>query len=245
MNWHTRYTQQAKWTRNLRAYVFDKIKLDDADRVLEVGCGTGAILAELPTHLALHGLDLNPAALSQCRIHASAASLIQGNALSLPFSNNSFEVVYCHFLLLWVKNPLEALLEMKRVTRPNGHIIAFAEPDYTQRIDKPDELVQLGKWQTESIQRQGADPGFGARLAESFFEAGIQILETGTIQSAGNEALLDEREGEWAMVESDLAESVSAEDIQKMKLLDRTARERGERVLHVPTYFAWGRRQKR
>ncbi|MCK7482052.1 MAG: class I SAM-dependent methyltransferase [Candidatus Moduliflexus flocculans] len=52
MNWHARYSQQAKWTRNLRAYIFDKIKLDDATRVLEVGCGTGAILSELPaSHL--------------------------------------------------------------------------------------------------------------------------------------------------------------------------------------------------
>jgi hypothetical protein len=29
-------------------------------------------------------------------------------------------------------------------------------------------------------------------------------------------------------------------DILKMKELDKTARERGERILHVPTHFAWG-----
>jgi len=240
MNWHTRYAQQAKWTRDLRAYTFNKIKLDDSQRVLEVGCGTGAILSELPTGPSLHGLDLDPAALAQCRIHASAASLIQGNALSLPYSNRSFDVVYCHFLLLWVRDPLQALLEMKRVTKAGGTIIAFAEPDYTKRIDKPDELVPLGKWQTESLRRQGADPGFGARLAESFFQAGIQIIETGTIQSVGNEASTEEWEIEWAVIEADLAGSVPGEDIQKMKLLDKAAREQGERVLHVPTHFAWG-----
>ncbi len=240
MNWHTRYAQQAKWTRDLRAYVFDKIKLDKTHRVLEVGCGTGAILSELPTHITCHGLDLDPVALAQCRIHASAASLIQGNALLPPYSNRSFDVVYCHFLLLWVRDPLQALLEMKRVTRAGGTIIAFAEPDHTKRIDKPDELVPLGKWQTESLRRQGADPGFGARLAESFLGAGIQIIETGTIQSVGNEASAEEWEIEWAVIESDLAGSVPGEDIQKMKLLDKAAREHGERVLHVPTHFAWG-----
>jgi SAM-dependent methyltransferase len=240
MNWHTRYAQQAKWTRNLRAYVFNKIKLDDTRRVLEVGCGTGAIISELPQNITLHGLDLDPAALTQCRVHASTASLTQGNALSLPYSKGSFDIVYCHFLLLWVKNPLQAMFEMKRVTRPGGHIIAFAEPDYTARVDKPDELIQLGKWQTESLKRQGAHPGFGVRLAESFFRAGIEIIETGAIQSAGNEASLEEWEMEWAVIEADLADSVSGEDIQKMKQFDRTARERGERVLHVPTYFAWG-----
>ncbi|NTW13004.1 MAG: hypothetical protein HGA30_06805, partial [Anaerolineales bacterium] len=59
MNWHTRYSQQAKWTRDLRDYIFGKIKLDNAHHVLEVGCGTGAILSELPPRLSIHGLDLD------------------------------------------------------------------------------------------------------------------------------------------------------------------------------------------
>jgi len=240
MNWHTRYTQQAKWTRDLRAYLFDKTKLDSANRILEVGCGTGAILAELPDHIPFHGLDLDPAALAQCRIHAPAALLTHGNARSLPYSNSSFDIVYCHFLLLWVSDPLQALLEMKRVTKHGGHILAFAEPDYSNRIDKPDELVQLGKWQTEALIRQGADPSLGARLAELFLQAGIRIRETGTIQGMENEASPDEWEIEWAVIESDLAGSVTGEDIQKMKGLDQKARSSGERVLHVPTYFAWG-----
>jgi hypothetical protein len=146
--------------------------------------------------------------------------------------------VYCHFLLLWVNDPLQALREMKRVSRK--HVIAFAEPDYSQRFDKPDELVPLGKWQTEALHRQGANPGFGGRLAGSFFQAGMEIIETGTIQGAGNEPSLEDWEMEWAVIESDLAGSVPGEDIQKMKLLDQAARERGARVLHVPTHFAWG-----
>lgn len=242
MNWHTRYNQQAKWTRKLRAYLFEKSKLEDARRVLEVGCGTGAVLAGLPDHLPLHGLDLDSAALAECRIRAPSASLTQGNALSLPYSNSSFDIVYCHFLLLWVGDPVQALLEMKRVTKPGGHIIAFAEPDYANRIDKPDEFARLGRWQTESLIRQGADPGLGARLAGLFFQAGIRINETGTIQNVENEPSSAEWEIEWAVIESDLAGSVPDEDIQKMKLLDQQARARGERRLHVPTYFAWGQK---
>lgn len=238
MNWHTRYTQQAKWTRDLRAYIFKKININNSHRVLEVGCGTGAILSELPTHIHIHGLDIDPDTLAQCKSHAPSASLIRGNALQLPYSDNSFDVVYCHFLLLWVNDPLQALHEMKRVARE--HIIAFAEPDYSHRIDKPDELISLGKWQTDSLRRQGADPNFGERLAESFFRAGIKIIETGTIQSVENDASLEDWEMEWAVIESDLAESVSSVDIQKMKSMDKAARERGERVLHVPTHFAWG-----
>ena len=240
MNWHTRYTQQATWTRDLRAYLFEKAGLANAQGILEVGCGTGAILRELVTSASLHGLDINPLSLKDCRVHAPKAILVEGNALSLPYPNESFNIVYCHFLLLWVRDPLQALREMKRVTRPGGHILAFAEPDYSQRIDRPDELIPLGRWQAEALRRQGADPGFGARLAESFFEAGIKINETGTIQSVEREPSPEEWEMEWAVIESDLAGKVPAADIQKMKRLDQQARARGVRVLHVPTYFAWG-----
>ncbi|HEX9333957.1 MAG TPA: methyltransferase domain-containing protein [Anaerolineales bacterium] len=240
MDWHRRYLQQAKWTRDLRAYLFKRAGLDDARSVLEVGCGTGAILSELPNHAALYGLDIDSVALAQCRVHATTASLVQGNALQLPYSDKIFNILYCHFLLLWVNDPLQALLEMKRVAKSGAHIIAFAEPDYTARVDRPPELVPLGQWQTESLRRQGTDPSLGARLADLFFRAGIKIIETGTIQNAVQDPSPEEREIEWAVIESDLAGFIPNEEIQKMKNLDQQARTRGERVLYIPTYFAWG-----
>lgn len=240
MDWHRRYLQQAKWTRDLRTYLFKKAGLNNTSRVLEVGCGTGAILSELPNHISRHGLDLDSEALAQCRINTPTVSLVQGNAFKLPYSNNIFDIIYCHFLLLWVSNPLQALLEMKRVAKSGAHIIAFAEPDYTARVDEPRELIPLGKWQTESLKRQGADPGLGARLADLFFRAGIELNETGIVQNAENDPSPEEWEVEWAVLESDLAGFIPNGDIQKMKRLDQQAWRRGERRLHVPTYFAWG-----
>ncbi len=238
MNWHTRYLQQAEWTRNLRTYLFEKAGIADAHRVLEVGCGTGAILREINSPASLFGLDFEPASLTECRIHASAASLTHGDAHSLPYPDQSFDIVYCHFLLLWVRSPLQVVREMARVGRS---VLALAEPDYSQRVDEPATLKQLGKWQTEALVRQGANPLFGSRLAATFYQAGIQLIETGPIQSAEKKRSAEEWENEWAVIEADLAESVSGEDIQKMKVLDKNARKRGRRVLHVPTYFAWGK----
>jgi SAM-dependent methyltransferase len=241
MNWHTRYTQQANWTRTLRSYIFEKTGFRNTQRVLEVGCGTGAVLSELPEGPAAYGLDIAHDALIQCGRYAPRAMRVQGDVLSLPFSDNSFEIVYSHFLLLWVTKPLQALQEMKRVTQPRGHVIAFAEPDYLHRLDQPEELVPLGKWQTEALRRQGADPGLGARLAKLFFEAGIHIIETGTIESKDSEPSLEDWKLEWDVIVSDLHGWVPQEEIQRMKDLDRQARGRGTRVLYVPTYFAWGR----
>lgn len=241
MNWHARYAQQARWTRDLRAYIFHRIQPKAGDRILEAGCGTGAVLSDLPPNLTVHGLDIDPVALEQCRIHASATALTLGDALSLPYADKSFDIAYCHFLLLWVRDPLRALLEMKRVTRPGGNVVAFAEPDYTQRVDEPVELARLGQWQMEALKKQGADPGFGSELAEFLFQAGIKIVETGTIQGIGMESSAEDWEMEWSVIESDLAGIVPESEIRNIKNLDTSARAEGRRALHVPTYFAWGR----
>lgn len=240
MNWHARYTQQAGWTRALRDYLFQRTGLETAGRALEVGCGTGAILGEIRTK-ALHGLDLQPASLIEAQIHAPAASLTCADVLSLPFPVASFDITFCHFLLLWVSDPHRALVEMRRVTRPGGHVLALAEPDYSARVDEPAELALLGSWQVESLHRQGADPSLGGRLAELFYQAGIELVETGAIESRGKDALPSaEWELEWAVLESDLAGFVPVGKIQRLKKLDAQARALGERILHVPTYFAWG-----
>ncbi|MEW5941839.1 MAG: class I SAM-dependent methyltransferase [Chloroflexota bacterium] len=241
MNWHDRYLQQARWTRDLRGYLFDQAGLTRATRVLEVGCGTGAVLCDLESPASVHGLDLDRAALAQARVHVSGAVLANGDALSLPYAAFTFDITFCHFLLLWVRDPLQAAREMARVTRPQGFVLALAEPDHSARIDKPDSLAPLGRWQTEALRAQGADVSFGARLADTFARARIEVVETGSLQRSGKEASREEREKEWAVIESDLAASVPGEDLRTMKTLDEQAWERGERVLYVPTYFCLGR----
>jgi SAM-dependent methyltransferase len=241
MDWHKRFVQQAGWTAELRRYLFRRSGMQTARRVLEVGCGTGAILSSLVTGASVHGLDLEPGRLAEARRHAPQARLVCSDALSLPYAGGVFDITFCHFLLLWVRDPLQALREMKRVTRPGGSILALAEPDYTARVDKPDELARLGRWQAESLRRQGADPGLGGRLPELFRQAGIQPVEAGSLQPDGEHPPgPDERELEWAVLESDLAGMVPAEEIQRLKLIDKAAWERGERVLYVPTYWMLG-----
>jgi SAM-dependent methyltransferase len=241
MEWHSRFVQQAAWTRELRGYLFKRTGMQAARRVLEVGCGSGAILSDLSTAAAVHGLDRDAMRLAEAHRHAPQAKLACGNALWLPYAPGVFDITFCHFLLLWVGDPLKALREMKRVTRRGGNILALAEPDYLARVDKPEALAALGRWQAESLRRQGANPGLGSRLPELFRQAGIRLVETGSLHK--DEEHLPgpaERELEWAVMEADLSGLIPAEEIQRLKLLDEEAWEGGERVLFVPTYWVLG-----
>ena len=241
MEWHKRFLQQAGWTGDLRGYLFQRAGLPAARRVLEVGCGTGAILADLETGAAVHGLDRDALRLAEARRHAPQARLTCADALRLPYAAGIFDITFCHFLLLWVGDPLQALREMKRVTRPGGSLLALAEPDYDARVDKPDELAALGRWQAESLRRQGADPGLGSRLAELFSQAGLRPVETGCLKSDEEHPPGPaERELEWDVLSADLRGLVPPEEIQRFKRLDETAWQRGERVLYVPTYWMMG-----
>lgn len=247
MNLHTRYLQQAAWTRNLRSYLLQRAEWPSARRILEVGCGTGAILRDPdpsqgsapPRRPLLYGVDRAPDALAECRIHAPSAVLTRADAHALPYREGLFDITYCHFLLLWVKHPLDVLREMKRVTR--GHVLALAEPDYSARVDQPADLAPLGRMQTQALLAQGADVSIGSHVADLFDQAGLHIRETGLMDPWPRPALTaTDLEAEWMILRQDLADTVSSADLERWRRLDAIAHERRERILYVPTYFAWG-----
>jgi len=242
MDWHNRYLQQARWTEQLRTYLFQKTGLANADRVLDLGCGTGAVLGTLPVKsgAAVFGLDLNFSTVKQAAIHTQDIPLTCADGAALPYEKALFDIVFCHFVLLWTSNPIEVIAEMRRVTLPGGWVLALAEPDYSGRVDYPVELATLGNWQTQSLRRQGADPEMGRKLAGIFVRAGLKHVQTGVMGGEWTHPSLQKENLEWDVIESDLANQVNRQDLRRMKQVDITSRQNGERVLFVPTFYAYG-----
>jgi SAM-dependent methyltransferase len=247
-DWHKRFIQQALWTHGLRRYLYDRAGLASAKVILEVGCGTGALLPELiavtgkPGEVLVSGLDINRPSLVEASRHAAEAALVQGDAHSLPYASHRYDLCLCHFLLLWTANPVQVVQEMKRVTRPGGAVLVLAEPDYGGRIDFPDDLSQLGELQKKSLQLQGANPQLGRRLAGIMAQTGLTGIEFGVLGGQWSGSITrQEWESEWAVLRLDLAGLVDQAEIERLSVIDRAAWSRGERVLFVPTFYAWGR----
>jgi SAM-dependent methyltransferase len=245
--WHARFSLQARWTRSLRQYLYPRAGLEHARRVLDVGCGTGALHEELQQGLSLqvHGLDLDPLMLAEAARNYPRSIFSLGDAHALPYADSSFDIVLCHYLLLWVADPLQVLSEMRRVTRPGGALLALAEPDYGGRIDFPPDLDQLGRLQTRALRRQGAQPEMGRRLSALFTSLELEAVEVGVLGAQWSGPLSPaEQESEWAVIRSDLDDILPASQLRRLRQLDALTWQSGERVLYVPTFYAWGRAPK-
>lgn len=143
--------------------------------VLELGCGTGA-------NLAFYSNAINRLVLAepsspmrqQLAIKLTAypelsAKILNCAAESIPFPDNSFDVVVSTLLLCSVKDPQQALSEIHRVLRPNGkllcieHVIASHRPErlkWQRRIEPFWKILQCGCHLTRDTERDIVQAGF-------------------------------------------------------------------------------------
>ena len=238
--WHERYMEQTRWTAGLREFILQQIEYKGAGPSLEVGCGTGAVLSSLPGENKL-GLDIALRELIFASNSAPSYRLINGDAIKLPFTDCSFELTYCHYLLLWLKSPELALKEMVRVTQKGGYVIAFAEPDHSSRVDAPMELAYLGRLQSRALEAQGANLESGRQLAVLFSQAGFSNVKIGISGfQKETKVLPDWFESEWQILENDLSGLLDHDRLDHLKERDRQAWLDGSRVLWIPTFYAIG-----
>ena len=121
--------------RAMRESFLSGVDFPRAARVLEAGCGSGAICRDLagwPRVGEVVGLDPSPVFLARAReLAAGIANLRfeQGDARSLPQEDDAFDVVVLHTCLTHVPGPEKALAEAFRVLRPGG-CLAILDGDY-------------------------------------------------------------------------------------------------------------------
>jgi ubiquinone/menaquinone biosynthesis C-methylase UbiE len=90
------------------------------DRVLEVGCGAGHLLARLSSGRGF-GLDLSDQLLRKAeRRIGRRGVLVQGNAETLPFRPHVWDRIYCSEVLEHLASPRAALIEIQRALVPGG-----------------------------------------------------------------------------------------------------------------------------
>jgi SAM-dependent methyltransferase len=93
-------------------------------RILDVGCGTGANLKMLAAYGSAEGVDISPQAVDFCR-ERGLNSVKLGAIEQLPYENDSFELVTALDVIEHLDDDIAGLREMRRVLRPDGRILVF------------------------------------------------------------------------------------------------------------------------
>jgi ubiquinone/menaquinone biosynthesis C-methylase UbiE len=104
-----------------------RMPMAGVNRVLDVGCGTGELLARLAAKhpdVALAGIDPVSEMLAVARGKLSdRPDLRVGYADALPWPTATFDVVVSCNMFHYISHPLKAIAEMRRVTRPGGALV--------------------------------------------------------------------------------------------------------------------------
>ena len=120
----TRYQDQHSFVWRFGANLVESLDPQPGERILDLGCGTGQLTAEIARSGAtVTGLDSSLDMLVQARKNYPAIEFVQGDAASFCFPQ-PFDAVFSNAVLHWVKNAEGAIQSIARALRPGRRFIA-------------------------------------------------------------------------------------------------------------------------
>lgn len=225
-NWRT--------AANSAGYLLSSLRPDM--KILDIGCGPGTITADLAALVPdgdVTGVDFEPKVLEEAQANANTRGLMNirfhsGSIHALPYSDDIFDVVHAHQVLQHCGEPVKAIIEIRRVLKPDG-ILATREADMSVSQWYP-EYPAFDEWLKVYMQvarANGGDPTAGRKIHAWAHEAGFERSRITTSASAWCFSSDEERQfwgGLWAdrLVQSDfLRQAVdgghaNAEELQRL-----------------------------
>jgi trans-aconitate 2-methyltransferase len=145
--YHEVSTPQQAWGRK----ILDHLSLTGGERALDIGCGTGrltALLAERLSEGRVTGLDRSPTMIGTARSwlqeHAPRTTLVRSDAILLPFTGSSFDLVFSTATFHWIHDHPSLFAAVGRVLKPGGRLVAQCGggPNVARLHQRSDRLMR-------------------------------------------------------------------------------------------------------
>jgi SAM-dependent methyltransferase len=172
-----------KWSQLAGETFLDWLAPGSGLRWLDVGCGNGAfteMLVERCAPLSVQGIDPSEEQLAFARTRPAlrVAHLQQGDAMALPFADDTFDVAVMPLVIFFVPDPAKGVAEMARVVCPGGFVTAYAWdmagggfPYYALQ----DEMRGLG---VAPLVPPSPDASRSDAMQDLWTDAGLEAVET-------------------------------------------------------------------
>ncbi len=95
-------------------------------KILDVGCGLGFLLSGIDDAWDKHGVEISEYGAEHAKQYGK---VLAGVLRAAEYKSNSFDVVLCYHVIEHMKNPIDELIEMRRILKPEGKLI-LGTPDF-------------------------------------------------------------------------------------------------------------------
>ena len=171
------------WSRLVAASFLDWLAPLGGLRWLDVGCGNGAfttMVAERCAPVMIHGIDPSEAQLTfaRTRLPASVARFERGDAMALPFADDSFDAAVMPLVIFFVPDPQAGVAEMARVVGPSGVVASYSWDMPGGGFPYAPVNAELSAMGIEVPTAPSPDASRTDRLVELWTGAGLERIQT-------------------------------------------------------------------
>jgi ubiquinone/menaquinone biosynthesis C-methylase UbiE len=234
-----------RYSGQLAPALADLAGVHAGQRVLDVGCGPGALTAELVTRVGAGGVaavEPSEPFVRAARERQPEVDVRQASAESLPFADDSFDAALAQLVVHFMHDPVAGIGEMRRVTRPGGVVAACVWDHAGERAPLTvfwQAALALDPDAVDESELAGARDG---HLAELLAAAGLAEVEQTDLAARVEHTSFDAWWEPFTLgVGPAGAYAQSLDEDARAELRERCRRELGDGPFALET-FAWAAR---
>jgi len=186
-----------KWSRLVGEIFLDWTASPPGLRYVDVGCGNGAfteLLIERCKPVEVQGIDPSEGQLAFARTRPGAhlAKFQHGDAMALPFDENTFDVATMALVIFFVPEPAKGVAEMVRVVKAGGLVAAYAWDVFGGGFPLEPYQAELQAMGITPLRPPSVDASRMEVLQRLWADAGMKEIETRVIKVQRSFANFDE-----------------------------------------------------